>query len=125
MVLGPPSTGDSDRVSDTVVTTKTRPPEEPIMNRITSLAAAGALVVSSGLGAWAANAATTDSAASHVRTTAPHGADDTVHHHRHHHGRGADDTLRHERQAEPRDDHGGARGVEPGDDHGGPSGHDD
>ena len=38
------------------------------MNRITYLAAAGALVATSGLGAWAANAATDDASSTHVRT---------------------------------------------------------
>ena len=60
------------------------------MKRITYLAAAGALVATSGLGAWAANAATSDDPASHVQTTHRHGADDPAGHHRHHR---ADDKL--------------------------------
>ena len=90
------------------------------MNRITYLAAAGALVASSGLGAWAADAATGDSPTAHVRTTARHGADDGARHHRHH---TADHAARHQRHGEPGDDHGGAN--ETGDDHGGGSGSDD
>ncbi len=101
------------------------------MNRITYLAASGVLVASSGLGAWAANAATSDSPAAHVHTTARHGADDPAGHHRHH---GADDTAGHHRhhgagttarqqrhaQPEPGDDHGGLTNApEPGDDNGG------
>ena len=87
------------------------------MKRITDLAAAGALVATSGLGAWAADAATSDSPAGQVRTTTDrHGADDPAGHHRHqgaddraaHHRHGADDGVRHHRHGEP----------EPGDDHG-------
>jgi hypothetical protein len=88
------------------------------MHRITYLAAAGALVASSGVGAWAADAATGDSPAAHVRTAAAgHGADDTVRHHQRH---GADHAARHQRHVEPGDDHGGlTRAPEPGDDNGG------
>ena len=90
------------------------------MNRITYLAAAGALVATSGLGAWAANAATTDAPATHVRTTDRPGADDPAGHRRHHgandivrhHRHAAHDTARHPRHGEP----------EPGDDHGGNDG---
>ena len=46
------------------------------MKRITYLAAAGALVATSGLGAYAASAATADSPSAQVRTAARHGADD-------------------------------------------------
>ena len=46
------------------------------MKRITYLAAAGALVASSGLGAYAASAATADGASAQLRTAARHGADD-------------------------------------------------
>ena len=115
------------------------------MKRITYLAAAGALVATSGLGAWAANAATSDTPAAHVRTTDRHGADDPAGHHRHH---GADDAPGHHRQAgmaadrshaepgddnggmtnapEPGDDNGGVTNApEPGDDNGGQSGRDD
>jgi hypothetical protein len=85
------------------------------MKRITYLAAAGALVATSGLGAWAANAATDDSPAAHVRTTAKHGADDPAGH-RHHHG--ADDRAGHHRHASTARHH-GSTGTEPGDDNGG------
>jgi hypothetical protein len=53
------------------------------MKRITYLAAAGALAATSGLGSWAANAATDASPAAHVRTTERHGADDTAGQQRH------------------------------------------
>jgi hypothetical protein len=82
------------------------------MNRIPYLVAAGALVATTGLGAWAADAATSDDPAGHVRTTARHGAGDPAGHHRH----GTDgNTARHQRHGEP----------EPGDDHGGQRGSDD
>ena len=71
------------------------------MKRITYLAAAGALVATSGLGAWAANAATADSPSGQVTTSARHGADDPAGHHRHH---GADDRPGHHRRH-----HGGRR----------------
>ena len=90
------------------------------MKRITYLAAAGALVATSGLGAWAANAAnaaTDDSPAAHVRTTARHGADDPAGHPHHH---GADDPAGHHRQASTAR-HPGSTGTEPGDDNGGVS----
>jgi hypothetical protein len=88
------------------------------MKRLTYLVAAGALLATSGLGAWTANAATDDSPAAHVRTAARHGADDPAGHHRH----GADDLAGHQRDAEPEpgDDTGGATDApEPGDDNGG------
>ena len=99
------------------------------MKRITYLAAAGALVATSGLGAYAADAATADSPSAQVRTAARHGADDPAGHHRrhgaddrpgHHRHHGADDRPGHHRHAhpEPGDDRGG-HGTEPGDDHGG------
>src|SRR6478609_9444738 len=100
------------------------------MKRITYLAAAGALVATSGLGAWAANAATSDDPAAHVQTTHRHGADDPVGH-RHHRHHGADDPAGHHRGAaaatqarhsshnEPGDDNGGQGELEPGDDNGG------
>ena len=69
------------------------------MKRITYLAAAGALVATSGLGAWAANAATSDDPAAHVQTTHRHGADDPAGHHRHHRHHGADDPAGHHRTA--------------------------
>jgi hypothetical protein len=80
-------------------------------------------VATSGLGAWAADAATTDAPATHVRTTDRPGADDPAGHHRHHgaddivrhHRHAAHDTARHPRHGEP----------EPGDDHGGHHGGDD
>ena len=62
MVVGPPSDGDLDRDPTNVMTTEPIPfPEEHTMKRITYLAAAGALVATSGLGAWAADAATSES----------------------------------------------------------------
>jgi hypothetical protein len=103
------------------------------MKRITYLAAAGALVATSGFGAWAANAATNDTPAAHVHTTARHGADDPAGHHRH---QGADDAIRHQLrhgaddpaghqrhgEPEPGDDNGGVTNApEPGDDNGGDS----
>ena len=91
------------------------------MKRISILAAAGALVATSALGAWAAFAATDDNPghdtsqvrvvaspsrrerdATAIATTSPV----TAGHHGHH------------GEAEPGDDHGG-QGQEPGDDHGG------
>ena len=66
------------------------------MKRITYLAAAGALVATSGLGAYAADAATADSPSAQVRTAARHGADDPAGHHRQH---GADDRPGHHRHA--------------------------
>ena len=79
------------------------------MKRITYLAAAGALVATSGLGAWAADAATSDAPTAQVRTiTDRHGADDPAGHHRHHgaddrghHRHGADDGARHQRHQPP------------------------
>jgi hypothetical protein len=101
------------------------------MKRITYLAAAAALVATSGLGAWAANAATDDSPAAHIRTAARHGADDPAGHHRHH---GADDPAGHHRHAAaghhssssstgPGDDNGGSGEPEPGDHHAGGDDH--
>jgi hypothetical protein len=107
------------------------------MKRITYLAAAAALVATSGLGAWAANAATDDSPAAHIRTAARHGADDPAGHHRHH---GADDPAGHHRHVAaghhssssstepgddtgPGDDNGGSGEPEPGDHHGGGDDH--
>jgi hypothetical protein len=99
------------------------------MKRITYLAAAGALVATAGLGAWAADAATLESPAVHVRTTTDRqGADDPAGHHRHqraedraaHHRHGGDDVVRHQRHGEPEpgDDRGGHGEPEPGDDQG-------
>jgi hypothetical protein len=102
------------------------------MKRITILAAAGALVATPALGAWAAVAATDDGPAhdvSHVRVDdrrgEPEPGDDRGRHGHaellHHHGHGADDGATHARhrgEAEPRDDRGQAE-PEPGDDHGG------
>jgi hypothetical protein len=96
------------------------------MKRIAYLAAAGALVATTGLGAWAADAATAGTAAAHVRIADRHSADDAAGHHRHggddpagHHRHGADDRAGRDRQgAEPGDDPGG-HGTEPGDDNGG------
>jgi hypothetical protein len=101
------------------------------MKRITYLAAAAALVATSGLGAWAANAATDDSRAAHIRTAARHGADDPAGHHRHH---GADDPAGHHRHAAaghhssssstgPGDDNGGSGEPEAGDHHAGGDDH--
>ena len=94
------------------------------MKRITYLAAAGALVATSGLGAHAAGAATADSPSAQVRTAARHGAEDPAGHHRRH---GADDRPGHHRHhqsasAEPGDDNGGHGGDDNGGHHGG---HDD
>ena len=110
------------------------------MKSIAILAAAGALVVTPAVGAWAAFG-TTDDNASHgtaqVRVDdrrdggAPEAGDDHGRHHRHH---GADDGARHHRdgadnraghqrhgdEAEPGDDHG-----RHGDDNGGRHGEDD
>jgi len=112
------------------------------MKRITILAAAGALVATPALGAWAAYAGTgsDDTPAAHVRVQARHGADDALGHVRHarhgaddaaghvRHARGSDDARGHQRHSgepEPGDDHGGHGEVEPGDDHGGHHGGDD
>ena len=95
------------------------------MKRITILAAAGALVATPAVGAWAAYASNgSDDPVTHVQL------DD---HGRHHHGHRADDAVRgaatlkahqlthHVRHGEPEpgDDKGGRGEVEPGDDHGG------
>jgi len=90
------------------------------MKRIAYLAAAGALVATSGLGAYAANAATADSPSAQVRTAARHGADDPAGHHRHH---GADDRPGHHRHhgAGDRTGHHGGATPEPGDDNGSPT----
>ena len=101
------------------------------MKRLTILAAAGVLVATPAVGAWAAFASTDDSP-SHVRvddrtTGARHGepepGDDHGRHHGHHHRHGADDPaghVRHSGEAEPGDDHGRHHHgeAEPGDDHG-------
>jgi hypothetical protein len=115
------------------------------MKRITILAAAGVLVATPAVGAWAAFASTDDNPArdtSHVRADdrgrhgeaepgddrggdrrtehARHGADDGVGHQRH----GADDPVghvRHSGELEPGDDHGGD--DHGGDDHGDDGGH--
>ena len=89
------------------------------MNRISYLAAAGALVATSGLGAWAANAATSDAPAAHVQTTHRHGADDPAGHHRHHRHHGADDPAGHHRSAAAQVRHRSTATTEPGDDNGG------
>ena len=100
------------------------------MKRITLLAAAGALVATPALGAWAAVAATDDHPApgvSHVRVADRRGeaepGDDhgRAHaaHHRHH---GGDDFVTHVRnrtEPEPGDDNGRRAEQEPGDDNGG------
>jgi len=92
------------------------------MKRITILAAAGALVATPALGAWAAYAGTAgdDTPAAHVRMHAGHGADDAPGHARH----GADDTTAHSRHARHGTDDGPGHQrhsiePEPGDDHGG------
>ena len=98
------------------------------MKRITYLAAAGALVATSGLGAHAAGAATADSPSAQVRSAARHGADDPAGHHRRH---GADDRPGHHRRHGADDRPGHHRhhhsaSAEPGDDNGGHLGrHDD
>ena len=97
------------------------------MKRITVLAAAGALVATPALGAWAAVAATDDHPAhdvSHVRIDDRRGeAEPGDDHGRHlHRGHGADDVIRHQRhhsEPEPGDDRGGQAEPEPGDDRGG------
>jgi hypothetical protein len=95
------------------------------MKRITYLAAAVALVATSGFGVRAADGATAGTAAAHVRTTDRQGTDDPAGHDRHHgaddraghHRHGADDPAGHDRQGtEPGDDNG--HGTEPGDDNG-------
>jgi hypothetical protein len=95
------------------------------MKRITILAAAGALVATPALGAWAAFASTDDNPAAHVRVAdhvrhsgEPEPGDDHGRHHRQH---GADDApghVRHSGEPEPGDDHGRHREAETGDDHG-------
>src|SRR5262245_7293431 len=87
MVLAPPSTGDSDRVPENVVTTDPDPPEprSTTMKRITIIAAGSVLAVTPALGDWAAFASNDDAPASHQRV-----ADDHGRHHRHH---GADDKI--------------------------------
>src|SRR3954454_21342697 len=87
------------------------------MNGITYLAAAGALVATSGLGAWAANAAPSDGPSAQEKTTQKHGADDPAGH-RHHHRHGADDPAGHHRTAAAQTRHSSAPSSEPGDDHG-------
>ena len=109
------------------------------MKRITILAAAGALVITPALGAWAAFGATDDSPShrtAQVRVDDRHhgepepGDDHGRHHHRHgaddgvHHRHGADDRAGHQRRGEkePGDDQGrhDRHGeAEPQDDHGG------
>jgi hypothetical protein len=72
------------------------------MKRITLLAAAGVLVATPAVGAWAAFASTDDSPARHSVDLR---VDDRAHHQRH----GADDRpghVRHSGEAEPGDDHG-------------------
>jgi hypothetical protein len=136
-VLGPATTGDCDPDDESVGTSDHQPPEEHIMKRITILAAAGALVATPALGAWAAyaNTGSDDTPAAHVRVHARHGADDALGHVRHarhgaddttthvrHARHGADDAPGHQRHSgepEPGDDHGVRGEVEPGDDHGG------
>jgi hypothetical protein len=119
------------------------------MNRITILAAAGALVATPVVGAWSAFAASGDNApsAAHVRLASdrrgePEPGDDHGRHHhrhddgRHHHRHGSDVRAAqlsratasrvvddHGRHAEPGDDHG--RHAEPGDDRGRHHGGDD
>ena len=121
------------------------------MKRITILAAAGALVATPALGAWAAFADHDDAPAAHVRVADDRrGEPEPGHHGRHHRHHGADDKTatsaarhgaddaaghqRHSGEAEPGDDHGnhaepgddhGGQGNEPGDDNGGHHGGDD
>jgi len=93
------------------------------MKRITILAAAGALVATPALGAWAAFASNDDNpSAAHVHVTdrrgEPEPGDDHGRHHRQH---GADDPpghVRHSGEREPGNDHGRHRKAETGDDHG-------
>ena len=105
------------------------------MKRITILAAAGVLVATPAIGAWAAFGATDDNPSrtsnvrvddrgrhgeaepgdDHGRHHRRHGADDAVGHQR----RGADDAaghVRHSGEPEPGDDHGGNSGPGDGDD---------
>jgi hypothetical protein len=92
------------------------------MKRITYLAAAGALVATSGLGAWAANAATSDAPAAHTQTS---GRQADGRHQRHaptaaghrHHGASARGTTATTAPTTPRGHH--RSGHEPGDDSGG------
>ena len=101
------------------------------MKRITILAAAGALVATPALGAWAAVASTGgDDKAPAVHSRI---ADDSGHHQRHtgtddkivvHLRHGADDAAGHQRhsgEAEPGDDNGGHGGDDNGGHHGGGS----
>jgi hypothetical protein len=133
MVVGPPSDGKSDRDSRTVGTYGSPNHEEKIMKRITILAAAGALVATPALGAWAAFGAADDGPSpANVRVDdrarysgEPERGDDQLRH-------GADDAaghVRHSGEPEPGDDHarhGADRAAghvrhsgepEPGDDH--------
>jgi hypothetical protein len=97
------------------------------MKRITILAAAGVLVATPAIGAWAAFAATDDNPSrdtSNVRVDdrggrgEPEPGDDHGRHHRH----GADGPaghVRHSGEPEPGDDRNGQVELEPGDDRGG------
>src|SRR3954453_23236435 len=101
MVVGPPSTGDSYRNRESVYLHRPEPPgtRRNTMKRITILAAAGALVATPALGAWAAFASTDDGSG---RAPAQVRVDDRRHHGeiepgddhgRHHHRHGADDGV--------------------------------
>lgn len=102
------------------------------MKRITTLAAAAALVATPTLGAWAASASTDDTPAAHLGVADRHGEpepgdDHGRHHHRHHLGPGADDPAGHARHGAD-DPAGHARHSgepEPGDDNGGGTSRDD
>jgi hypothetical protein len=98
------------------------------MNRITILAAAGVLVATPAIGAWAAFGATDDnpSRTSNVRVDdrGRHGEAEPGDDHGRD-GHGADDPagdVRRSGEPEPGDDNGGHDEREPGDDHGGNSG---
>src|SRR3954453_15454410 len=99
MVVGPPSTGDSYRNRESVYLHRPEPPgtRRNTMKSITILAAAGALVATPALGAWAAHAATDDApAASHVRVVDDRRGEPEPGHParpRHHHRPGADDKV--------------------------------
>jgi hypothetical protein len=133
MVLGPPSDGDSDRDRVTVEAHGAPTSRSNLMKSLTILAAAGVLVATPAIGAWAAFASTDDNPSrdtSNVRTDdrtggARHGepepGDDHGRHHGRHHRHGADDGAAHQRHGA--DDPAGhvrhSGEPEPGDDHGG------
>jgi hypothetical protein len=97
------------------------------LNRIAILTAGLALVATSGLGAWAAQAATDDGQPTTIHVSSRHGEPEPGDDHGHHHGDDhGDHQGRHHGETEPGDDHGDHHGDhEPGDDHGHHHGDDD